>query len=88
MQYVEKLFQSLQPLYSQSWFPYAAGVLGVLFAYSVFKSLRSLPKLVMYPIIAAAAAIVFMNWIYYRNEPTFLTPTVDVIAQFLPSQHG
>mgnify|MGYP000748956654 CR=1 FL=1 len=85
MQYVEKLFQSLQPLYNQSWFPYALGVLGLLFAYSVFMSLKSLPKLVMYPIIMATCAIVFMNWVYNRNEPEILSPVVNMIAQFLPN---
>lgn len=85
MQYVEKLFQSLQPLYNQAWFPYALGVLGLIFAYSVFMSLKSLPKLVMYPIIMATCVIVFMNWVYNRNEPEVLSPMVDLIAQFLPS---
>lgn len=85
MHYVEKLFQSLQPLYTQAWFPYAIGVLGLIFVYSVYKTLRSLPKLVMYPIIMATAAIVFMNWVYYRNEPEVLSPVINMIAQFLPN---
>lgn len=85
MHYVEKLFQSLQPLYNQPWFPYAVGVLGLIFAYSVWMTLRSLPKLVMYPIIMSTAVIIFMNWIYHRNEPEMLTPMVNMIAQFLPN---
>lgn len=85
MHYVEKLFQSLQPLYNQPWFPYAVGVLGLIFAYSIFMTLKSLPKLVMYPIIMATCVIVFMNWIYHRNEPEVLTPMVNMIAQFLPN---
>ena len=85
MHYVEKLFQSLQPLYNQAWFPYAIGVLGLIFAFSVWQTLKSLPKLVMYPIIMATAMIVFMNWVYYRNEPEILTPMVNMIAQFMPT---
>lgn len=85
MHYVEKLFQSLQPLYNQSWFPYAIGVIGLIFAYSVWMTLRSLPKLVMYPIIMATAVIIFMNWVYYRNEPEVLSPMINMIAQFLPT---
>jgi len=88
MHYVEKLFQSLQPLAHQSWFPYAVGFVGLLFAYSVFMTLKSLPKLVMYPIIAASCAIVFMNWIFNRNEPAVLTPVVDMVAQFLPNKES
>lgn len=85
MHYVERLFKSLEPLYSQTWFPYAIGVLGILFAYSVYMSLRSLPKMVMYPIIAAACAIVFMNWVYNRNEPEMLTPMINMITPWLPA---
>ncbi|EDY83335.1 hypothetical protein VDG1235_2961 [Verrucomicrobiia bacterium DG1235] len=48
-------------------------------------TLRSLPKLVMYPIIMSTAVIIFMNWIYHRNEPEMLTPMVNMIAQFLPN---
>ncbi|MBC2607396.1 hypothetical protein [Pelagicoccus albus] len=86
MHYVEKLFQSLQPLYNQPWFPYAIGVLGLIFAYSVYQSLKSLPKLVMYPIIMATVVIISLNWIYNRNEPEILTPVVNMIAQFLPTR--
>ena len=86
MLYVERLFESLQPLYSQPWFPYALGVIGALFAYSVFRTLSKLPKLVMYPIIAAACVIICINWVCYRNEPEMLTPIVDAIAPWLPSK--
>ncbi|OUW19761.1 MAG: hypothetical protein CBD18_00300 [Opitutales bacterium TMED158] len=86
MLYVERLFKSLQPLYDQPWFPWALGGIGILFAYSVIKTLRTLPKLVMYPIIGATCAIIFLNWVYYRNEPQLLTPMIDAIAPWLPSR--
>ena len=86
MHYVEKLLQSLQPLYSQPWFPFALGIVGLIFAYSVFMTLKSLPKMVMYPIIMATAAIVMMNWIYNRTEPEFLTPLIEMLTPWLPSQ--
>ncbi len=86
MQYVEKLFISLEPLYSQSWFPVVLGILGLLFAYSVFKTLKSLPKLVMYPIVIATCFIVFFSWIYNRNEPEAISPFIDFLAQWLPAR--
>ena len=58
MIYVEQLFESLQYLYSHPWFPYALGVIGALSAYSVFRTLSKLPKLVMYPIIGATCVII------------------------------
>ena len=86
MLYVERLFESLQPLYSQPWFPYALGVIGALFAYSVFRTLSKLPKLVMYPIVGATCVIICINWVCYRNESEMLTPIVDAIAPWLPSK--
>ncbi len=88
MHYVEKLFQSLEPLYSQPWFPYAAGVLGILFAYSVFMSLKSLPKLVMYPIIVGTCAVILMNWAHNRNEPEVLSPLFDAVTPWLPTSQA
>ena len=86
MLYVERLFESLQPLNSQPWFQYALGVIGALFAYSVFRTLSKLPKLVMYPIIGATCVIICINWVCYRNESEMLTPIVDAIAPWLPSK--
>lgn len=86
MQYVEKLFISLEPLQTQSWFPFALGLLGLIFAYSVFKTLKSLPALVMYPIVIAGCFIVFFSWVYNRNEPEAISPFIDFLAQWLPSR--
>ena len=86
MLYVERLFESLQPLYNQPWLPYALGVIGVIFAYSVFKTLSKLPKLVMYPIFGATCVIICMSWVYHRNEPEMLKPIVDAIAPWLPGK--
>ncbi len=86
MQYVEKFLQSLHPIYNQAWVPYALGVVGIIVGYSILMSLKSLPKLVMYPIIMSASVIVFINWIYNRNEPELLTPIVEFIAPWLPGK--
>ena len=69
MLYEERLFESLKPLYSQPWFPYALGVIGALFASSVFRTFNKLPELVMYPTISTTWVMICMNWVYYRNEP-------------------
>jgi len=36
--------------------------------------------------IAVVVGIVFFNWIYNRNEPAFLTPLIEPLAQFFPSK--
>lgn len=62
------------------------GVIGIIFACSIFRTLSTLPRLVMYPIIVATCAIICINWIYNRNEPELLTPIVDMIAPWLPGK--
>lgn len=76
---------SLQPIYNEPWFPYAIGFVGLLLAISVFKTIKQLPKLVMYPIIFATVVIVLFNWLYYRSEPAFLSPVMEALAPFFPS---
>jgi len=88
MEYIDRLIKSLEPVAHEAWFPYAIGVAGILFGYSIVKTLSSLPKLVMYPIVGATVFIVFMHWIYHRNEPEFLTPLVNMLSMFFPNARG
>jgi len=85
MFYVERLFKSLQPLSQESWFPWVMGAIAILFVWSLFSSLKSLPKLVMYPLIGATCIILAMTWVGNRNEPAVLTPVVDFIEPWLPA---
>lgn len=36
--------------------------------------------------IAVVTGVVFFNWIYNRNEPEFLTPVIEPLANFFPSK--
>ncbi len=36
--------------------------------------------------IAVVMGIVFFSWIYNRNEPAFLTPMIEPLANFFPSK--
>ena len=85
MHYVERLLISFQHLANAPWYPYALAAMGLIVAYSVYKTLRSLPPLVMYPILIGSCVIVFMSWLHDRSEPTFLTPVMDVLAPWFPS---
>ena len=85
MLYVERFIKSLQPLSQEPWFPWAAGFIGLIFVWSLYSSLKSLPKLVMYPLIGATCIILCMSWVGNRNEPALLTPIVDFIEPWLPA---
>lgn len=86
MEYLEKLYTSLEPIFETKWFPYLQVFLIALLVISLFKTISKLPKLAMYPILFASSAILFMTWVYNRNEPAFLTPFVDALSNWLPTK--
>lgn len=66
---------------------YAAGAAVALIALVIlFRFLSGANKIYLTIIIAMICSFVGFNWVYERNEPKFLTPVVDVLAQFLPSK--
>ncbi len=52
----------------------------------VVKIYQGANKIFLSILVAAAVGIVFFSWIYNRNEPAFLTPFIEPIAQFFPSK--
>lgn len=43
-------------------------------------------KILLSIVICAAVGILFFSWIYNRNEPAFLTPIIEPLAQFFPTK--
>ncbi len=68
------------------WWITAAVVGGLIGSVILFRYLRQMNKIVLVIILAMGFSIVGFSWIYERNEPAFLTPTIDVLAQFFPSK--
>jgi hypothetical protein len=52
----------------------------------VVKIFQSSNKILLSIILCAAMGILFFSWIYNRNEPEFLTPIIEPLAQFFPSK--
>lgn len=50
------------------------------------KFFQSSNKILLSILICAAMGIVFFSWIYNRNEPEFLSPIIEPLAQFFPTK--
>ena len=68
------------------WMKVGLGVLGFLLAVIVLRKVMETNKVILIAVGFVLCSIVFINWVYERNEPKFLTPIVNVLAEFLPSK--
>lgn len=78
--------EKIQKVPRQIWINAAILVGLIVLSVIIIRRLREMNKIVLVIILAMAFSIVGFSWIYERNEPEFLTPTIDVIAQFFPSK--
>ena len=73
----------------QFWVNTALIIGGIIVGFLVLRWIATrMNKFVLGIICFAGLSILGFSWIYNRNEPAFLTPAVDVIAQFFPSKEG
>ncbi len=76
----------LRHLPQKFWINCAIFVGIILAAVIAWRFLRDVNKIVLGIVIFLVCAIIGFNWIYERNEPEFLTPYIDPIAQFFPTK--
>ena len=58
----------------------------VLLVVSIYKMLKSFhPTMVLF-VLGILGVGVFLYWVHNRNEPPYMTPTVDAVAQFCPKR--
>jgi len=67
------------------WVNVAIGVLIFFAVVYVVKQAAQVNKIWLTIIVFVVVTLVGFHWIYFRNEPKFLTPIVDKIAPFFPS---
>lgn len=68
-----------------TWLNIALAIAAVVAAVVLVRSVAKMNKVVMSVVAFVVGTILFFNWIYYRNEPRFLTPVINKIAPFFPS---
>lgn len=79
---LEKL-QKIPPIF---WYKVGAAVLALILAFIILRSVLKINKFILGAVTFVTCGLIWFNWIYHRNEPKFLTPLIDRIAPFFPSE--
>lgn len=69
----------------ETWINIAICVLAVVVVVRLWGALKKFNDFAPYMVALAAGAVIFFYWVYERQEPRFLSPMVDKIAPFFPS---
>ncbi len=80
--------QKAQNVPAKVWTNIGIGILIFIVALFILKQAAQMNKIWLSIIIFVALTVVGFQWIYSRNEPKFLTPVIDKIAPFFPSESG
>jgi hypothetical protein len=67
-----------------TWINIGIFILAAIVLSRLWRVLKRVNDLAPYLAVAVACAIIFLYWVYERTEPAFLTPFVNLLAQFLP----
>jgi uncharacterized membrane protein len=68
------------------WFKVIGCIVAFAFGLFILRKVAHMNKIFLLIIVGCVGSIVGFQWIYERNEPEFLTPAVNVIAQFFPTK--
>jgi hypothetical protein len=70
----------------QFWLMICVAIGGLVVLTVAVRHIVRANKIMVTIVAAIIMALVAFNWVYKRNEPKFLTPIVNKIAPFFPSQ--
>ncbi len=70
----------------EAWLNLAICIIGIVVVVRLWRTLRSLNDYAPYLAACVFSCGVFCYWVYTRTEPAFLTPVVEKLTPFLPTQ--
>lgn len=80
------LVERLRQIPPEFWWKMAIGIGAVIAVVVILRKVAKMNPLLLSIGLAFAGVMIGMNWIYERNEPSWATPVVQVVAGFLPSK--
>lgn len=80
------VMERLRQVPTEFWVRIGLAIVAIVVAVVVLRKVAKVNKVVLAVIVLVAASVVGFNWIYERNEPTWATPVVQWLAQFLPTK--
>jgi hypothetical protein len=61
-------------------------VIGIFLVISIYKLLKSFHITMVIFVLGLLCTGLFLYWVHNRNEPGFMTPAVEAVADFLPKK--
>jgi hypothetical protein len=84
------LITTIQDAYRQlpesDWLRFAVMLLVLLSVLWLVRLVSRVNRYVLLGAVMMGALFLFANWVHNRNEPSFLTPVVDVVAPWFPKK--
>lgn len=77
--------EKMQAVPTKVWINCALGILIFFVAIFLLRKAAEMNKVLLAVIIFIVVTTLGFNWVYSRNEPKFLTPVIEPIANFFPS---
>ena len=78
--------EKLQNVSGQFWLKVILAILILSVIIFLFRKVMGMNKIILTIVLTVIFGVVGFSWIYNRNEPAFLTPVVDILAQWFPSK--
>ncbi|MBI5692831.1 MAG: hypothetical protein HZC55_22355 [Verrucomicrobia bacterium] len=78
--------ERLREVPGEVWWKLLAVVAAVIAVVTIIRKIAQMNHLLLGVALFIATTAVGFNWIYERNEPTWATPVVRILAGFFPSK--
>jgi hypothetical protein len=76
----------LRDIPMEFWWKLGIGILAVIVAVVIMRKVAKMNRLMLAMGLFFVATTIGINWIYERNKPSWATPVIQVVANFLPTK--
>ncbi len=80
------VLEKIQHIPLEFWWKLGVAILAIVIVVVALRKIAQMNKVLLGVIVAVSLSIVGFSWVYERNEPSWATPVVQVLAGFLPSK--
>ncbi|HKB89933.1 MAG TPA: hypothetical protein VKC60_05385 [Opitutaceae bacterium] len=77
----------LEAVPPHAWLNIGGVILVVLLTVALVRRVAEMNRLVLTLLVSMVGSMFFFQWIYNRNEPAFLTSTINRLAPFFPGKN-
>lgn len=80
--------EKVKTLPPETWLKIGIAALCLIVVVFVIRKIMNANKLIAGVLVFIVGTVVFFSWVYNRNEPKFMTPIVEQVAPFFPTNRN